>query len=89
MNWKMLILFFFCVNSTITHAETLSKQGSLFLRGIVPVKNTITLVENRQGDLVPTLQSNSPAGVANTIHLKTFRAPASLGNYEKVIIESH
>ena len=89
MNWKMLILFTFCLSSTATHAETLSKQGSLFLRGVVPVKNTVTLVENRDGNLIPTLQSNSPLGVTNTIRLKTSRAPASMGNYEKVIIESH
>jgi hypothetical protein len=89
MDWKVLFFLIFCLVSTGTHARKATKQKSLQLRGVVPLKVGVNLVEGRNGALIPTLQSNNPSSLALPVRLKTSRSPASVGEVHRVVIESY
>lgn len=89
MDWKVPFLLIFCLVSTATHAGKTSKRAVLHLRGVVPLKLGVNLVQGENSALVPTLKSNSPTPLGNSIKVKTSRSPASFGEVQKVVIESH
>ncbi|GEM_PF-4307772 len=89
MDWKVPFLLIFCLVSTATHAGKASKRSVLYLRGVVPLRVGINLVQGDNSVLIPTLKSNSPTPLGNSIKLKTSRSPASFGEVQKVVIESH
>lgn len=61
-----------------------SPKGYLRLRGVVPVKTSVTMDYNKDGALVPTLRTNAVEGSARIPKIRTSRAPASFGGVEKV-----
>lgn len=90
MNWKLMFFLIFNLVTTATHAVKSPKQGTLMLKGVVPLKVGVILERDRTGALVPTLRSNAPDAAERSIKLKTTRAPASLSeDTQRVVIESN
>lgn len=89
MDWKILFFFIFALTSTATYACSASKQGVLMLKGVVPLKIGIGLTRDQNGALIPTLKSNAPDSVHHSVRVKTSRAPASVDELQKIIIESN
>lgn len=90
MDWKILLLFIFTLTTAATQAaEKASKSSTLQLRGIVSLQVGIKLEPDKNGALVPTLHSNSPVTANLPVRIKTSRAPASVGDFQRVVIESN
>lgn len=89
MDWKILFFFILTLISTATYAQKASKQGVLMLKGVVPLKVGVGLTRDQNGALIPTLKSNAPDSAHHFVRIKTSRSPASVDEFQKIIIESN